>query len=98
MPNMTTSVHRLAAVLALLVTGIPAPSQAVPVDQIPMYGNMDRSSVPGLREADERLIADTSKHYGSRETASGAFADQGFRFYYAGDLENAMRRFNQRGF
>lgn len=72
-----------------------ANAQRVPIDQVPMYGGMDRSTVPELKAADDKLIADTSSHYGSREKASMAFADQGFRFYDQDKLDMAMRRFNQ---
>lgn len=65
------------------------------IDQIPMYGPMDRSSVPVLKAADEKLIADTTAQYGSREKASQAFINKGFNYYYNNDLENAMKRFNQ---
>ena len=56
---------------------------------------MDRQADPLLRQADEKLIADTQAHYGSREKASAAFADQGFRFYRQDDLVQAMRRVHQ---
>jgi Tfp pilus assembly protein PilF len=60
-----------------------------------MYGGIDRSSTPELKAADEKLIEDTSRHYGSRAAASTAFANQGFAYYRRDDLPNAMRRFNQ---
>ena len=56
---------------------------------------MDRSSYPELKAADEKLIEDTTRHYGSRAAASTAFANQGFAYYRRDDLQNAMRRFNQ---
>ena len=60
-----------------------------------MYGGLDRNSDPSLRAADEKLIADTARHYGSREKASAVFTGNGFAFYGRDDLANAMRRFNQ---
>ncbi len=74
---------------------VALPTAAQPVDQLPMYGGLDRSSDPSLRAADEKLIADTTRHYGSREKASAAFVGNGFAFYGRDDLANAMRRFNQ---
>ena len=44
-----------------------------PIDQVPMYGGMDRAAVPELKAADEKLIADTTSHFGTREKASAAF-------------------------
>jgi len=60
-----------------------------------MYGGMDRSQVPALRDADEKFIADVSSHYGSREKAARAWVEQGFKFYGQDQLGMAMRRFNQ---
>ena len=60
-----------------------------------MYGGIDRSAEASLREADAKLISETTRHYGSREKASAAFAGNGFAYYGRDDLTNAMRRFNQ---
>lgn len=65
------------------------------IDQFPMYGGMDRNSYPVLKAADDKLITDTTAHYGSREKASQAFVNNGFYYYHIDDLKNAMRRFNQ---
>lgn len=67
----------------------------IPIDQVPMYGGMDRSTIPELKAGDEKLIADTTNHYGTREKASAAFVNQGFAYYQRDDLINAIRRFNQ---
>jgi tetratricopeptide (TPR) repeat protein len=68
---------------------------AQPLDQIPMYGGQNRTAVSDLKAADEKLIADTTKHYGSKEKASNAFVSNGFAYYSRNDSANAMRRFNQ---
>jgi Flp pilus assembly protein TadD len=60
-----------------------------------MYGGMDRQSVPQQKQADEQLIAGTTKEFGSREKASDAFVDQGVRYYMLDNYAAAMRRFNQ---
>lgn len=83
----------LLALLLGLITASPAIAQ--PVDQLPMYGGLDRNSDASLRAADEKLIADTTRHYGSREKAGAVFVSNGFAFYGRDDLANAMRRFNQ---
>lgn len=70
-------------------------ASAQPVDQLPMYGGQDRGADATLRAADEKLIADTTRYYGSREKASAAFVRNGFAYYDRDDLANAMRRFNQ---
>ena len=90
----------LMFVVALLVgcaTSMPS-GNGTPVDQVPMYGGMDRSAIPELKAADEKLIKDTIEYYGSREMACAAFLKNGFTYYRKDDLANAMRRFNQAWF
>lgn len=70
-------------------------SGGTPIDQVPMYGGMDRTSIPELRAGDEKLIQDTTKAYGSRAAASTAFANNAFTYYKQDKLDLAMRRFNQ---
>ena len=84
----------IAAILAGCATGGPAP-RGSGVDQVPMYGGMDRQSIPQLKQADEQFIAETTKEFGSREKASDAFVEQGIRYYLIDNYANAMRRFNQ---
>jgi tetratricopeptide (TPR) repeat protein len=76
-------------------TAAPACAQRVQIDEVPMYGGMDRSAIPALKEGDEKFIADVTEKFGSREKASGAWVDQGFRFYQQDKLDMAMHRFNQ---
>lgn len=67
----------------------------VPIDQVPMYGDMDRNAIPTLKEADEVFIEGTSKEFGSREKASAVFVDYAFRLYKENNCVKAMQRFNQ---
>ena len=95
--------HRLVtlAVLCLsasLFYGCAAPtasSRGSGIDQSPMYGGMDRQSIPELRAGDEWLIANVSKELGSREKGSEAFVEQGIRYYQQDNYAMAMKRFNQ---
>ena len=90
--------HRILLFASVLIAGLFSLSHAegqTPIDQVPMYGGMDRSAIPELKAADEKLIADTVRHYGTREKASAAFVKNGFAYYQRDDLANAMRRFNQ---
>jgi tetratricopeptide (TPR) repeat protein len=64
-------------------------------DQLPMYGGLDRQSVPGLKAADDQFIANMVRDFGSREKASQASVEQGIRYYQRDDYVLAMRRFNQ---
>ena len=72
----------------------PAP-RGSNIDELPMYGGMDRKSDPSLREADETLIAGVTKEFGSPAKASQAFVDQGIRYYQVDNYSMAMKRFNQ---
>jgi Tfp pilus assembly protein PilF len=83
---------------ALMLAGCLATSaenQRTRIDEVPMYGGMDRCQVPELKAGDDKFIADVSRHYGSREKASGAWVEQGFKYYQQDNLGMAMRRFNQ---
>ncbi len=70
-------------------------SNGTPIDQVPMYGGVNRAEIPDLKYADEKLIAETTEHYGSREKAAVAFIGNGFACCQRYDHANAMRRFNQ---
>jgi Tfp pilus assembly protein PilF len=85
----------IAALVATLLVCLATHASAQPMDQLPMYGGVDRTADSSLKAADEKLIADTTKHYGSREKASQAFVGNGFVYYNRDDLVVAMRRFNQ---
>jgi Tfp pilus assembly protein PilF len=67
----------------------------IPIDEVPMYGGMDRQAEPVLRQADADFIAQTSAAFGGREKAAQAWVEQGFKFYKSNQPEMAMKRFNQ---
>jgi hypothetical protein len=84
--------------IAAAIVGCASPSGGgarTRIDEVPMYGGMDRSQVPELKAGDEKFIADVVAEFGSRERASGIWVDQGFTFYRQDNLMMAMRRFNQ---
>ncbi len=72
-----------------------ASSPVVKIDQVPMYGGIDRSANPRLAEGDKQFIDKVINEYGDKRTASEKFVDQGFRFYHGNNMSNAMKRFNQ---
>ena len=86
---------RLIGSMLCLVLSAAAHAGALPIDQVPMYGGLDRAADPVLHAADEKLIADTTAHFGTREKASSAFVGNGMAYYGHDDSVNAMRRFNQ---
>lgn len=69
--------------------------QTTRVDEVPMYGGIDRTKFPELVEADKQFISDVTKEFGSRGKASQLWVKQGFKFYNQNRLGMAMRRFNQ---
>jgi Tfp pilus assembly protein PilF len=90
--------RRIVVLVAALFTSFSpllCADDQIQIDQIPMYGGMDRNAIPELKERDEKLITDTIKLYGTREKASAVFVNNGFAYYQRDDLANAMRRFNQ---
>jgi hypothetical protein len=86
---------RVLGALLMLACSPMAGQEQIPIDQVPMYGGMDRSQFPDLKAGDEKFIEDVSRHFGSREKAARAWIEQGYRFYQQDRLDMAMRRFNQ---
>ena len=75
----------------------PPPEKAAQprIDELAMYGGMDRAAAAELQASDKKLIADATQAFGSADNASKAWVSQGYRFYQADQLGKAMRRFNQ---
>jgi tetratricopeptide (TPR) repeat protein len=80
--------------LADSIAAAPA-AKKLPVDEVPMYGGVDRRSIPELKKTDDDFIERTSSNFGGREQAAKRWVEQGFAFYNRNDLSLAMRRFNQ---
>lgn len=72
-----------------------AGARSLPIDQVPMYGGLNRQSVPELKAGDEAFIKGTSAAFGGRQRAAAVWVEQGFKFYKANEVEKAMARFNQ---
>jgi tetratricopeptide (TPR) repeat protein len=91
--NMRSTNPRVIA--AMFAVSVSASTLAQPVDQIPMYGGMNRQADSTLHAADMKFVADTVKRYGSREKASMAASSNAFALYGKSENAQAMRRFNQ---
>lgn len=81
--------------MALALVGCLATTSASDnknIDQLPMYGGLDRQSVPELKAADEELISGATKEFGSREKASDMFVEQGIRYYQQPPLSGYLSR------
>lgn len=83
----------IAAIVIGCATSGPMP-RGKGIDQEPMYGGMDRQSVPELRAVDEQFISGVAKGFGSRQKGGEAFVEQGIRFYQHDSYSMAMKRFN----
>ena len=86
--------HVLLFSLTFLI-GCLASSGSVRIDNIPMYGQPEIERPENLKKADEEFIKKASSGFGSREEASKAWWAQGERFMNEGNLDYAMRRYNQ---
>ena len=65
------------------------------IDNIPMYGQPEIPRPDFLKKADEDFIKQATSAIGSREAASKAWYAEAERFMSQGNLDFAMRRYNQ---
>jgi tetratricopeptide (TPR) repeat protein len=65
------------------------------IDNIPMYGQPEIERPAHLVKADEDFINSVVSGFGTRKEASKAWWAQGERFMSQGNLDFAMRRYNQ---
>ncbi len=94
--NLRPLAPMLALLLCLTSCVVAAPNPRLKsIDTLPMYGGLDRQSVPELKKGDAAFIESVSMAFGGRERAAKQWVDQGFAFYNRDDLDMAMRRFNQ---
>ena len=82
-------------VWALGSVAVANAAQGTRIDEVPMYGGMDRAQNLELKTGDEKFITEVTAQFGTREKASAKWVDQGFAFYRQDNLAMAMRRFNQ---
>jgi tetratricopeptide (TPR) repeat protein len=86
----------LCGLLQLSTTSYSKPhDKKVNIDEVPMYGGMDRSKYKKLKKGDKKFILGVTKEFGSKEIASKVFVDIGFKLYIENNLKKAMQRFNQ---
>ena len=72
-----------------------ATSGGTRIDNVPMYGQPEIERPAFLKKADEDFVQKASTGFGSREEASKAWWSQGEKFMSEGNLDYAMRRYNQ---
>ncbi|MGH9867305.1 MAG: tetratricopeptide repeat protein [Candidatus Polarisedimenticolia bacterium] len=99
MRRIPRSARRLACAALVLAAVLPAFAAGTPwkksIDQLPMYGGVDRSMDPATAAADDKFIAAATQGFGSRRKASESYVEEGARDFRGGDDRMAMRRFNQ---
>jgi tetratricopeptide (TPR) repeat protein len=78
----------------LLIAGC-ATSTGQRIDNVPMYGQPEIQRPDVLKRADEDFIKQASAGLGGRENASKGWISAGDKFMREGNLDYAMRRYNQ---
>ena len=84
-----------AMVAVLILGGCATAPQGERIDSIPMYGQPVIPRPDFLKKADEDFIKQAATEFSSREIASKAWWAQAEKFMSEGNLDYAMRRYNQ---
>jgi len=85
----------LPGLLACCLSGACAMPAGNPIDQLPMYGGVDRWVHQNIADTDRIFSEKMVQQFGSREAAAAHQADYAFRLYQSDNYAKAMRRFNQ---
>jgi tetratricopeptide (TPR) repeat protein len=94
--STTSQFHIIGYVIVLiLLLGGCATAPHTRIDNIPMYGQPAIERPAYLKKADEDFIKQAAGGFGSREAASKAWYVQAENFMQQGNLDFAMRRYNQ---
>lgn len=91
-PSLRLIVAAFAAVFFL--SGC-ATTSGTRIDNVPMYGQPAIERPEALKRADEDFIKQASEGLGGREKASVVWWTEGDKFMREGNLDYAMRRYNQ---
>ena len=81
--------------VAALVAGCASVSPEKRIDTVPMYGQPEIPRPDSLKKADEDFVREAAAGLGTREKASHVWWLQAEDFLAKGDLDYAMRRYNQ---
>jgi tetratricopeptide (TPR) repeat protein len=95
MPKSLTSIHLFVAALTVVVLSGCVTTGGTRIDNVPMYGQPTIERPEVLKRADEEFIKQASEGIGGREKASVVWWMQGDKFMAEGNLDYAMRRYNQ---
>jgi len=86
---------RFLVLLGITILNGCASGGGTRIDNIPMYGQPEIARPDFLKKADAEFIERAASGIGSREEASKAWGAQGDRYMQEGNLDYAMRRYNQ---
>lgn len=95
--KMNKRIYRVAGFLIslMLLSGGCATTSGTRIDNIPMYGQPQIERPDFLKKADGDFIKQATEGFGSREAASKAWHAQAEKFMREGNIDYAMRRYNQ---
>jgi tetratricopeptide (TPR) repeat protein len=93
-PNCRQMTLLLLLLVAMLSGCVHAPS-ALRIDNFPMYGQPEIIRSESMLKLDEQFIQDAIAGIGTREAASDTWWAQAEVFMARGNLDFAMRRYNQ---
>lgn len=95
MSHRTRSLAVFSALGLMTLSGHATTLDEQQIDNVPMYGQPAIPRPDFLKKADEDFIKQALEGLGSREAASKAWYAQAEQFIANGDLDLAMRRYNQ---
>ena len=81
-------------VFAMLITACASPG-GVRIDNVPMYGHPEVGRPPALKQADTDFIKEVTGTIPDRKEASKIWWTQAEKFMAQGNIDLAMRRYNQ---
>ncbi len=73
--------------------GNPTTPDEIPVNEIPMYGSAPLTDQ--IKKLNEAFVKNIPKDVGGREAATKAAIKLAWQYFYNGDSQTAMKRFNQ---
>ncbi len=84
----------VVGIASILLAGLAGcQSWQIPDDELAMYGGRGRT--PEQHAADTRFVQQMVQQFGTLQKGSNVCAERGWRAFYQGQLQDAMRRFNQ---
>ena len=86
----------MQAISLCCLAACSSPPGPIPVDARPMYGAPEIPRPTLLRQADARFIETAAAEFGgNRKLASLSWTGQGDRLLASGNIDDAMRRYNE---